>query len=102
MIYCFDIDGTLCTNTYGEYPKALPITGRIEIVNKLYKNGHIIKLFTARGSTTKINWRSLTESQLSKWGVKYHSLELGKPEADIYVDDKAKNDKEFFDQNLDN
>jgi len=101
MIYCFDIDGTLCSNTFGKYKMAKPISKRIKIVNKLYKNGHTIKLFTARGSTTNLNWRALTESQLLQWGVKYHSLELGKPEADLYIDDKAISDKEFFEQNLD-
>ncbi len=96
MIYCFDIDGTLCSNTFGEYEKAKPLFKRIEIVNNLYDDGHTIKLFTARGSTTKKDWRNLTESQLKEWGVKYTSLELGKPEADIYIDDKGKSDKVFF------
>lgn len=100
MIYCFDIDGTICNNTFGKYEDALPILDRIKTVNKLYDKGHTIKFFTARGSTTNINWRSFTEYQLLKWGVKYHSLELGKPEADIYIDDKGKNDKEFFDAKI--
>ena len=69
MIYCFDIDGTICTNTFGEYEKAKPYEERIRLINKLYEEGNIIKLFTARGSTTKINWRSFTETQLEDWGV---------------------------------
>lgn len=100
MIYCFDIDGTLCSNTFGKYEKAKPIQNRINFVNRLYEEGHIIKLFTARGSTTKIDWRQLTESQLIEWGVKYTSLKLGKPEADIYIDDKGLSDKEFFKDKL--
>ena len=50
--YCFDIDGTICNNTWGEYEKALPIPDRIEVVNKLYNDGHHIIYFTARGMGT--------------------------------------------------
>lgn len=92
-IYAFDIDGTICTNTYGEYQKATPFLDRISIVNDLYKSGNTIKLFTARGSTTGKDWFQLTKSQLSKWKVLYHELILGKPEADYFIDDKACNDK---------
>lgn len=91
MIYCFDIDGTLCTNTDGAYETAEPLFERIAVVNRLYEAGHTIKLFTARGSTTGIDWRKMTEQQLSNWQVCYHELILGKPEADIFVDDKAFN-----------
>ena len=89
MIYCFDIDGTLCTNTDGAYESAEPYPDLIAQVNALYDAGHRIILYTARGSTTGIDWRELTENQLSTWGGKYHELFLGKPHADVYVDDKA-------------
>ena len=89
MIYCFDIDGTLCTNSDGEYREAEPYPDVIGRVNALYDVGHLIILYTARGSTTGIDWRRLTEGQLRSWGVKYHKLFFGKPTADVYVDDKA-------------
>tara|TARA_Y100000589_G_scaffold331312_1_gene384278 strand:+ start:4251 stop:5159 length:909 start_codon:yes stop_codon:yes gene_type:complete len=92
-IYSFDIDGTICTNTYGDYEKADPFLERILSINNLFKKGNIIKLFTARGSTTGKDWSKLTKDQLAKWGVLYHELIMGKPEADIFVDDKAINDK---------
>ena len=38
-----------------------------------------------------------TVQQLGTWGVKYHSLFLGKPSGDVYVDDKGVKDAEFFD-----
>ena len=91
MIYCFDIDGTLCSNTNGEYEIVEPYPDVIARVNALYDAGHRIILYTARGSTTGIDWRELTENQLRSWGVKYHQLFLGKPTADVYVDDKAIN-----------
>ena len=87
--YCFDIDGTLCSDTGGQYTNAEPIPSRIAHVNGLFRAGHRIKLFTARGSTTGIDWRSVTESQLKLWGLRYHELLMGKPFADVFVDDKA-------------
>ena len=92
-IYAFDIDGTICTNTYGEYQKATPFVNRISSVNNLYNSGNIIKLFTARGTTTGKDWFQFTKNQLESWEVLYHELILGKPEADFFIDDKACNDK---------
>jgi hypothetical protein len=91
MTYCFDIDGTLCTNTEGTYESAEPFPDAIEEVNRLGREGHSIILYTARGSTTGIDWRGTTEQQLKAWGVRYDSLVLGKPTAHVYVDDKAIN-----------
>ena len=91
MIYCFDIDGTLCNDTHGDYPKATPHPEVISKLNELYDGGHTIILHTARGATTGIDWHELTENQLRSWGVKYHKLLFGKPSADVYVDDKATN-----------
>ena len=91
MIYCFDIDGTLCTNTDGDYTSAKPFPEVIDQVNRLYREGHRIVFHTARGATTGIDWRKETERQLRAWNVSYHSLHMGKPSADIYVDDKAVN-----------
>lgn len=96
MIYCFDIDGTICTNTDGEYGDAIPFYNTIEKVNNLYEKGNIIYFYTARGATTGFDWRELTYKQLNKWGVKYHDLFFGKPTADIYIDDKCINIKEWL------
>jgi uncharacterized HAD superfamily protein len=91
MIYCFDIDGTLCTNTDGDYSKARPLHEVIAQVNRLYVEGHRILLYTARGATTGVDWHELTERQLKEWNVHYHELFMGKPTADVYIDDKAIN-----------
>jgi hypothetical protein len=96
MIYCFDIDGTICSNTDGKYEDAVPFTNRIKLVNKLYTLGNTIVYFTARGTTTGIDWRDLTSKQLDAWGAKYHELHLGKPHYDVYVGDKALNDAAYF------
>jgi hypothetical protein len=97
MIYCFDLDGTICTNTNGLYDQAKPFYTRIEIVNNLYKNGNKIIINTARGYTTGIDWTELTIKQLNDWNINYHELYVGKKiNADFYIDDKAINDKDFF------
>jgi ribonucleotide monophosphatase NagD (HAD superfamily) len=89
MTYCFDIDGVLCNNTYGRYEQAQPYPAVISRVNELYARGHRVILFTARGTNTGIDWRKVTEEQMRAWGVNYHQLFFGKPEADVYVDDRA-------------
>lgn len=96
MIYCFDIDGTICTNTDGDYERALPHLDRLLKVNTLYNSGDTILLHTARGTTTGRDWREVTEQQLEYWGVKYHKLIFGKLEADLFIDDKGVNADVFF------
>ncbi len=95
MIYCFDIDGVICTNTEGKYGDAAPNESIIAEVNRLFAEGHKIILHTARGSTTGIDWRQATEEQLARWEVDYHELFMGKPTADIYIDDKAINSTDW-------
>ena len=87
--FCFDLDGTLCTNTWGDYESARPFPWAIERVNALARAGHRILVFTARGGTTGIDWRERTEAQLRAWGVRYDELIFGKPTADVYVDDRT-------------
>ena len=104
MVYVFDIDGTICTNTYGDYEKSKPFLTRIEYVNRLYDEGNTIIFNTARGmgrnknnaSLAHLDFYDFTKNQLDAWGVKYHQLFLGKPAGDIYVDDKGSFDKDFF------
>ena len=97
MKYCFDLDGTLCTNTYGKYENAVPFNERIDIVNRLHDEGNKIIIESARGSSTGIDWKPFTEEQLKKWGVKYDFVRTGiKIEADIYIDDRGIKDINFF------
>ncbi len=98
MTYCFDLDGTLCSASPDDYTRAIPWQERIEEVNRLFQAGHYIKIYTARGMTTNMNYQELTEWQLKDWGISYDELIMGKPFADIYVDDKGINAKRFFDE----
>jgi len=92
MVYCFDLDGTICSLTENnEYPSAIPMTDMVEAINKLSQN-HRILIFTARGASSGINWEELTTTQLKEWGVQYNELIMGqKPSFDIMIDDKAVN-----------
>ena len=90
MIYCIDIDGTICSKDNEDYNFAVPYEDRIKTINKLYDEGNKIIFFTARGSATGIDWEDITKKQLDKWQVKYHELRFGKPHADVFIDDRAK------------
>lgn len=91
MVICFDIDGTLCTQEK-DYTRASPNHEAIRTVNSAYDAGHIIKIFTARGACSGVDYTNLTAQQLDSWGVKFHELIMGKkPHFDILVDDKAVN-----------
>lgn len=88
-IFVFDIDGVIAgvrkDLSYGE---TKPVEEMVRIINKLYDLGNRIVLFTARGYVTGIDWYETTKKQMEEWGVKYHELLMGKPNADYYVDDK--------------
>lgn len=94
-VFCFDLDGTLCSQVGTNYEAAVPFTERIIHVNGLYAAGHRILIFTARGSSTGLDHRELTASQLAAWNVHHHELILGKPAADIYVDDRGVHSDEY-------
>jgi len=89
MRYIVDIDGTICTQTASDYPNAQPLYDRIAKINALYDEGHTIVYWTARGAVSGTDWADLTCSQLSEWGCKYHEFRMGKPQYDVWVDDKA-------------
>lgn len=97
MIYVFDLDGTLCHTERGDYKRSRPIMSRIERVRDLAADGHTIVISTARGYVTEEDHEELTRSQLHHWGVPFHILSVGaKPYGDHYIDDRATNANDFF------
>ena len=107
MRYVVDIDGTICypgPDDEKRYTHATPRWDRIQVINKLYDEGHTIVYLTARGMGRFKNDRKkaykeffqFTSDQLDSWGCNYHDLFLGKPAADYYIDDKGINDGDFF------
>jgi rfaE bifunctional protein nucleotidyltransferase chain/domain len=89
MRYAFDIDNTLVHTVGSDYENSTPIQHRIDRVNHLFDEGHTIYLFTARGMASGKDYREFTTEQMEKFGVKYHRLITGKPDVDIFIDDKA-------------
>ena len=96
MIIYVDIDETICSFTDGKYSLAKPIKNRIDKINKLYEEVNTIIYWTARGTTTNLNWFNVTQDQLERWGCKYSELRMGKPYYDLFIDDKNINSEEFF------
>ena len=94
--YCFDIDGTICSISVEDYNLAIPYEDRIKQINKLYLEGNKIIFYTARGYLSGVDHTNLTTNQLKKWGVNYHEIIFGKPAADYYIDDKAKDIFNWF------
>ena len=83
MIIYVDIDGTICTLNSSDdenkdqsfdpagYEDAQPIEENIDKINKLY------------------DWIELTRQQLFEWGCKCHDVRVGKPQYDLWIDDKS-------------
>ena len=102
-ILCFDLDNVLCITKSNNYKISKPIRKNINLVNKLFKKGFYIKIFTARFMgrnnnniiKAKKQGYKFTETQLKKWNINYHQLIFGKPDYDIYIDDKSF----FYDKN---
>jgi len=91
MKYYIDLDNTLCITMNSDYKNSKPIKERIRYVNELKKQGHHITIWTARGASSGIDHYELTASQLKEWAVNYDILLMGKPDYDIYIDDKSFN-----------
>jgi len=102
MKICIDIDGVLSQkikwsigDSYLRLKKMLlKITPNLEMidkVNELYEKGYTIILNTSR------LWHDFeaTVLWLAVHKVKYHTLIMAKPFADLYVDDKNINLEEF-------
>ena len=93
MIITIDLDGTLCEEVHYTHHKfAPPIPNCIARINAAYNSGDTIIIFTSRWK----NEKKLTEDWLKENGVKYNDLIMGKPLADLYVDEKARRPDEIW------
>lgn len=104
MDWVFDLDGTICDTEYARnngrwyYKSAKPKYDVIEKINILYDMGDHIAIFTARGSSSRVDYKEMTEIQLKEWGVKYHELRFDKPSGEIYVDDRTITPSDFVER----
>ena len=87
MVIMIDIDGTICTEESPfDRPLAKPLIGAVKAVNKYFEDGHIVVLWTGRG------WDQYktTKKWLDDHGFKYCQLLMGKPIANMIIDDRAR------------
>ncbi len=81
-----DLDGVICTEerTF-ERPLAQPIDGAREALQRLRAAGHTIVIYTARG------WAEykVAKQWLDDHGMAYDAIQMGKPIADVWIDDRA-------------
>lgn len=96
MIYYVDIDNTICQTIGSNYEQSKPIKHRILKINNLYKQGHTVVYWTARGSNSGKDWTAFTELQLDDWGCLRHKISTQKPSYDILIDDKSINSEDYF------
>jgi hypothetical protein len=87
MVILIDIDGTICTEESPfDRPLARPLPGAVERVNSLKQAGHVVILWTGRG------WDQykITKHWLDEQGFLYDQILMGKPIANLIIDDRAR------------
>lgn len=99
MRIAIDLDGTICPikQTWQSYADLLPLPGAAERIRELRKTGHYIIIQTARNMATcesnlgKVmkNVGKLTLDWLDRHGIEYDEIYFGKPNAQVYIDDRA-------------
>ncbi|MFC1491336.1 capsular biosynthesis protein [Nitrospinota bacterium] len=99
MRIAIDIDGTICPIKKPDeaYEDLLPLAGAAEAIRELRRAGHEIIIITARHMATcesnlgKVMRRvgKITLDWLNTHGIEYDEIYFGKPNADIYIDDRA-------------
>jgi len=99
MRIVIDLDGTICPiKQNGErYEDLIPTPGAIEKLRELKGAGHYIIIQTARNMATQEsnlgkvmrNIGKVTLDWLVRYNVPYDEIYFGKPNAHLYIDDRA-------------
>ncbi|HVB02202.1 MAG TPA: hypothetical protein VNE41_00650 [Chitinophagaceae bacterium] len=86
MQIIIDLDGTICSEEK-QFSRSLaqPMAGAAEQLDRLYKEGHTLIIYSARG------WQEfeMTADWLKRHQIPYHQLVMGKPTGDVWIDDRA-------------
>jgi hypothetical protein len=97
MVIMIDLDGTLCTEELPENrAHAKPLPGAAEAVDKYIAEGHVVVIWTGRG------WPEyqMTRTWLKDNGFHYNELLMGKPIANLIIDDRSRDfegwDKDYL------
>ena len=102
MRFCFDIDGVVF-KINKNYKKHEPIWSTVNYIRNLKNSNHEIILYTARkmktfnGNIGKVNKEIVEDTlhYLMLYNIPYDEIYFGKPNADVYIDDKALNFYDF-------
>lgn len=99
MRIVIDLDGTICPVKKKDesYADLQPFPDAKEKINALRASGHYIIIQTARNMQTcnsclgKVikNVGKITLEWLDKHGIEYDEIYFGKPNAEVYIDDRA-------------
>ena len=99
MRIVIDLDGTICTlkQPHETYADVTVKPGAATFIKNLRKDGHYIILQTARNMATcesnigKVikNIGKVTLEWLDKNEIEYDEIYFGKPNAQLYIDDRA-------------
>ena len=99
----FDLDDTLCSTKNRDYSKSQPIEPVVDGLRRLKEEGWTIVIMTARGmgrsggniESVREDVVNEVETFLNKFDIPYDQIQVGKPWAHLYVDDKAIRPDEF-------
>jgi capsule biosynthesis phosphatase len=99
MRIVIDLDGTICPIKKKEerYEDLQPSPGAVEKLRELKKAGHYIIIQTARNMATQEsnlgkvmkNVGKVTLDWMEKYEIPYDEIYFGKPNAHLYIDDRA-------------
>jgi capsule biosynthesis phosphatase len=99
MRIAIDLDGTICPvkQAHQNYGELEPLPGAADRIRALRAAGHYVIIITARNMATcdgnlgKVmkNIGKLTLDWLEKHGIEYDEIYFGKPNAEVYIDDRA-------------
>lgn len=94
-----DLDGTICPikTSKESYSDLKPFDGAVERLNEMRAAGHYIIIQTARNMATQEsnlgkvmkNIGKVTLQWLERYEVPYDEIYFGKPNAQLYIDDRA-------------
>ena len=99
MRIVIDLDGTICEIKKPDqsYADLKPLLGAVERIRELKAANHYIIISTARNMQTcesnlgKVlkNVGKITLEWLERYGIEYDEIYFGKPNAEVYIDDRA-------------
>ena len=87
MVICIDLDGVIAMgeSNWPNYESCKLVGGVLDAMQALHAAGYRITIYTSR------NWEDVdvTYDWLVSNNIPFDNLVMGKPQADLYIDDKG-------------